>query len=372
MIIRKNQKDLTAAEWTQFVSAFQRVTRGFLQNTGKPTLDDFADEHAKAFGNKFMHLWGAHTHLVNGVVEHAGLYFLAWHRVFLHEFESRLRREQPDVTLPYWNAVQDALPDEIKRISANEGETVPIGTDDVTGWSFPDFSQTNFEDFQLNLELVYHNPIHVVLGGKVAGGHAPKDVAFWLHHAFVDRQWGHWYEKHNGTLPSTMSNPILGDKIVKGKRVQDVVHTTQIDSGYDNGIVSSTDRNGRTSGSVLLRKGQILTVKLPGGDFYAKIFVWSVAGSAATLVLKLYPQRLPGEKLIMIIPETMFYRVDTSRIRVPAGEGHLRFTVTPSQAGNMAYSVSPVNGVALAEFTEITDFTGNAGGGSTDFDMLSI
>ena len=74
----------------------------------------------------------------------------------------------------------------------------------------------------------------------------------------------------------------------------------------------------------------------------------------------------------MIIPETMFYRVDTSRIRVPAGEGHLRFTVTPGQAGSMAYSVSPVNGVALSEFTEITDFTGNAGGGSTDFDMLYI
>ena len=73
---------------------------------------------------KKIDAWLVHTHIKNGEIHHQGLLFLAWHRVFLNEFEKRLRREEPSVTIPYWNAFKDPFPEELKKISDNEGERV--------------------------------------------------------------------------------------------------------------------------------------------------------------------------------------------------------------------------------------------------------
>jgi len=105
MKVRKNQKNMTTIEWENFICAFRNLKEGFLKGVERPSLDDFADEHAIAFkdsGNGKLHEWKAHSH--DG---HVGTHFLAWHRVFLNEFENRLRREVPDVTIPYWNAFKD-------------------------------------------------------------------------------------------------------------------------------------------------------------------------------------------------------------------------------------------------------------------------
>lgn len=53
--IRKNQTYLTSAEWDHFICAYQDITPGFLKGMDKPSLDDFADEHA-AFKDK-NHGW---------------------------------------------------------------------------------------------------------------------------------------------------------------------------------------------------------------------------------------------------------------------------------------------------------------------------
>lgn len=95
------------------------MKEGLLKGAAKPTLDDFADEHAAAF--KKNHDWHVHTDPDNG---HQGTMFFAWHRVFLNECENRLRREVPSVTLPYGNVCKDPFPEAVKKISDNEGKSV--------------------------------------------------------------------------------------------------------------------------------------------------------------------------------------------------------------------------------------------------------
>lgn len=366
MKIRRNQKDLTQSEWDNFVEAFKAIKQGLFKGVDKPSLDDFADEHAKAFKDKFNHLWQVHTHFHNGEIEHKGIHFFAWHRQFLSEFESRLRREVSSVTIPYWNAFKDPFPEELKKITDNEGEDARLTTSNL-----PDFSLTNFEDFQENLELNYHNPVHGNLGQTVARRHSPRDASFWLHHAFVDRQWGHWFEKHNGTLPATMNQKILGDEIIKGKLVRDVLHTAPMGFVYGNGVFGCIDKKGSDTATLTLVKDMILAVKL-NDDYFAKIKVWALSKYTATLIIKSYPNCIPGEKTLNFISETMYYKLDTNTIRVSENEGHLKFDVTEKSDGSKTYKVKPVNGVKIAEFTGITDFTGNNGEGTTDFDMMYI
>ena len=124
MKIRKDQRLMTAVEWDNFVCAFRELKEGFLKGVAKPSLDDFADEHAAAFKDK-NHDWKVHSHFKDGQW-HRGPHFLAWHRVFLNAFENRLRREVPSVTIPYWNAFKDPFPEALKKISDNEGKRVPF------------------------------------------------------------------------------------------------------------------------------------------------------------------------------------------------------------------------------------------------------
>ena len=228
MNIRKASNTLTAAEWDNFVCAFKNIKEGLFKGVAKPTLDDFADEHAAAFKEK-NHSWYVHAHAIERM--HWGVMFFAWHRMFLNEFENRLRREVAGVTIPYWNALKEPFPEELKKISDNNGAEIPANK-----LSLPNFNETDFEIFQQDLETGYHNQVHAYLGGTVGRRHSPRDATFWLHHAFVDRKWGHWFEKHNGALPPTMESWLQGDEIVKNKKVKDVLHTPQLDYVYGNGI----------------------------------------------------------------------------------------------------------------------------------------
>ena len=121
MKVRKNEKQLSQSEWDNFIEAFRALREGILKGVDKPTMDDFADEHAKAF-RKANEDWSVHSHFEKGELHHQGVHFLAWHRVFLNAFENCLRREVPGVTIPYWNARLDPVPAELKRISDNECE----------------------------------------------------------------------------------------------------------------------------------------------------------------------------------------------------------------------------------------------------------
>jgi tyrosinase len=362
MKVRKSSRAMTAAKWENFICAFKNIKEGLFKGVAKPTLDDFADEHAAAFKEK-NHGWYVHSHGEDR--GHWGLMFLAWHRVFLNEFENRLRREVPGVSIPYWNAFKAPFPEELKKISDNEGKSVNLTTANL-----PNFSQTDFETFQNDLEVTYHNPVHAILGRTMGRAHSPRDAGFWLHHAFVDRQWGHWFQKPNGATPPSMESLIKGDEIVKGKKVKDVLHTSQLDYVYDNGVYSNIEREGSESSSILLEEGMILSVKLQD-DYHAKILVSQLTSVAAFLILQQFPYFKPSTKLGVFPPNTTYCDLILGKFEAPQDKAHVHIT-KKTVGSNVSYFIKPVNGVRLAKFTGITDFTANNGEGATDFEMLYI
>ena len=359
MKVRKAARTLTAAEWDDFVCAFKAVKQGLLKGVAKPSLDDFADEHAAAFKNKNHH-WYVHSH--EDGREHWGIMFLAWHRVFLNEFENRLRREVPGVTLPYWNAFKDGVPEELKKITDHEGDVIP-----ASELPLPNFANPDFEAFQNDLELGYHNAVHAILGRTLRRRHSPRDALFWLHHAFVDRQWGHWFQKHNGAVPPTMNKSIEGDEIVRGKKVEDVLHTVQLNYVYDNGVYGNLLRKGSDDFAANLEKGMIISADL-GDERYAKLQIYQVTDVAAFIVLQHMHHGIPGGKLGVFPPHTSYINLLSGKFDVPQSEAHVR--VYKSSGSDPKYTMEPINGTRLAQFTGITDFSANGGDGVTDYEML--
>ena len=360
MKVRKAARTLTSAEWENFICAFQNLKQGLFKGVAKPSLDDFADEHAAAFKEK-NHDWYVHSHGTSR--GHWGLMFLPWHRVFLNEFENRLRREVPGVTLPYWNAFKDPVPEELKKISDQEGERIP-----ASELSLPNFAQTDFETFQFDLEIGYHNDVHDILGRTMGRRHSPRDALFWLHHAFVDRQWGHWSQKHNGAVPPTLEQSIKGEEIVKGKKVKDVLHTTQLDYVYDNGVYGNLQRKGSDDFTVRLEKDMIINANL-GDDRHAKISIFATTDVAVFMTLQSFVQGIPAAKQGVCPTATSYVDLIRAKFDVPKTEAHIQIVKGVSNTG-ASYRIEPVNGTVLAQFTGITDFTADRGEGATDYEML--
>ena len=373
MKVRKDQRFMTAAEWDNFICAFRELKEGFLKGVDKPSLDNFPDEHAAAFKHKNEHDWKVHSEWDDKkkVWHHRGTHFLAWHRVFINEFENRLRREVSNVTIPYWNAFKDPFPEALKKISDNEGQRVEFPSNELSTL-LPDFDEKDFEDFQIDLEVGYHNHVHAELGRTMGRRHSPRDAGFWLHHAFVDKQWGHWFQKLNGATPPSMDEWLKGDEIVKGKRVRDVLHTPQLGYVYGDGIFNDIEKQGSSTFVSNLQEGMILCAKLMSGDdYYAKLSVLRLTSVAAFITMQQFPNCLPGAKVPIWPADTMYCDLRAGKVNVSKEQAHILIVKTPA-GSNAAYRIEAVNGTKLEEFTGITDFTANNGAGAVDEEMLYI
>lgn len=178
--------------------------------------------------------------------QHAGWYFLPWHRGYIAAFEAIVAQVvqelggPPDWALPYWNYFDDSNPD-ARRIPAAFSEAVlPDGSGNplamfaraptqalTTLMTGSDInldamlrtrftgnpganglggSPTGFTQFGPNgsagaLENNPHNFVHVMAGGL--GGYlsdpnyAALDPLFWLHHCNIDRLWSAWLTQSN-------------------------------------------------------------------------------------------------------------------------------------------------------------------------------
>jgi tyrosinase len=177
--------------------------------------------------------------------QHAGWYFLPWHRGYVAAFEAIVAQTIKDIggpvdwALPYWNYLNAGNPN-AKRIPAafteaqlpdgsgnplamfartptQELNTLLTGGSDINlnAMGRPRFtgspganglggSQTGFAHFGPNgsggaLEGNPHNFVHVMAGGL--GGYlsdpnyAALDPLFWLHHCNIDRMWAAWLTK---------------------------------------------------------------------------------------------------------------------------------------------------------------------------------
>ena len=170
--------------------------------------------------------------------QHFSWYFLPWHRMYLHYYETILRtfidaaQGPADWALPFWDYdparpetlglppafLQPQRPDggdnalyrNERALSILDGDPVPDGDVDLSGWpdlftsssifvpmfGGPKTGWSHFGDAVGHVEGVPHGTVHVDVGGP--GGlmsafeTAGQDAIFWLHHANIDRLWEVW------------------------------------------------------------------------------------------------------------------------------------------------------------------------------------
>ena len=202
MGIRKNQKDLTNAEWNALIAAIDAMHGS---GAAAPAYRRFVSLHVDAMNMAHMD-WNVHTMNMGGTFMR-GTNFLTWHRRFLKLFEERVQAVDPAVTIPYWNSIAD--------------RSIPAALDDpalLASWSVTrdwDASQLaasadldavkmfpgTFTGFQALIEGVVHGGTHNAVGGDMAGAASPTDPLFWLHHAFIDKTWADWQATPNGKNP---------------------------------------------------------------------------------------------------------------------------------------------------------------------------
>lgn len=218
MGVRKNQKNLTQAEWTALINAIKAMHG---TAAAPPAYRQFVKLHVKAMSMAGMS-WHVHTMRMNDGTVSLGLNFLPWHRHFTHLFEKRLQQVDPSVTVPYWNSVADrAIPaalDDPALLSALsvERDWDPTQLADPSDLAAVRVFSGTFRGFQASLEGTVHAGTHNAVGGDMAGAASPTDPLFWLHHAFIDKTWAEWQASPHGKNPPNMTEVMKPAQMAPG------------------------------------------------------------------------------------------------------------------------------------------------------------
>ncbi|MGH4034072.1 tyrosinase MelC2 [Actinomycetota bacterium Odt1-20B] len=230
MSLRKNQAALTADEKRRFVEALLELKRRGRYDAYVTTHNAFIMSDTD-FGDR---------------VGHRSPSFLPWHRRFLIQFEQDLQAIDASVTLPYWDWTADRTPAAslwapdflggtgrardgqvmdgpfsaagkgwpvnvsvdgrryLRRALGAQGTQLPtraevdrvlsLSTYDTAPWNSASQGFRNHLEGWRGANL--HNRVHVWVGGQMATGVSPNDPVFWLHHAFVDKLWAQWQQRH--------------------------------------------------------------------------------------------------------------------------------------------------------------------------------
>ncbi len=194
--IRKNQKDLTPAEWTKFKNAINQMHG---TQAPAPAYRAFVKVHVQAMTTQVGMTWQVHTMSGMGMI---GYNFLAWHRRLLLQFEHQLQLFDPTVFIPYWDSsIDQAIPTALTGSALLNSWSVTRGTFDPTQLPPPVAFTTvqtiqSYRGFQSQLEAL-HGGLHNAVGGDMGGAGSPADPLFFLHHAFIDKQWAQWETQSN-------------------------------------------------------------------------------------------------------------------------------------------------------------------------------
>lgn len=173
--------------------------------------------------------------------QHGSWYFLSWHRMYLHHFESIVAAEVKkiaptvDWALPYWNYSDDSDPNARLLPPAFRSEKKADGTDNAlfvadrnpgvndgdqfaddadvalagplrepdfvslafgSGFGGPETSFMHGGQVIGAVEWVPHGTMHVAVGGFMSAfSTAALDPIFWLHHCNIDRLWQVWLDR---------------------------------------------------------------------------------------------------------------------------------------------------------------------------------
>lgn len=209
---RKNQSQIDPEEREQFLRAFKYII-------ANGQFVDLVSIHSDAATYRI------HTEWIDTDTNQR---FLPWHRIYLHELETRLNTtpEGNNIRIPYWDWTVDRdIPDWLKgfRPTIENVAVFPLpdrpppphvpviqtihverqpGTNinPRTGRPFElptevqvtdILSSQTFRHFTANLEN-YHGLPHVWVGGTMETYVSPADPLFWLHHSNIDRIWNLW------------------------------------------------------------------------------------------------------------------------------------------------------------------------------------
>ncbi|MFH9013947.1 tyrosinase family protein [Streptomyces sp. NPDC017943] len=236
---RKDVSTLTGSEKRRFVNALLEVKR-------RGEYDEFVRTHIEYYASDGED--GLRT-------AHMAPSFLPWHRQFLLELETALRRVDASVSVPYWDwtrnrsatstpwtddllggtgrrsdrrvttgpfayaqgnwTIKEGVTDEefLTRDLGRARDPIQLPTKseleqalkdpvyDVSPWD-----STVRKGFRNKLEgwgsgrgsasWLNHNRVHRWVGGAMVGGASVNDPVFWLHHAFVDLVWSRWQQRH--------------------------------------------------------------------------------------------------------------------------------------------------------------------------------
>jgi len=210
------------------------------------------------------------------ICEHGNSLFLPWHRGYLYHFELALQEVDPDVTLPWWDWMNEpGIPAAYDEAEVNGQQNVlasapiepqterqpgwptethrdPGGHDDPEtpapvppplgsfyGWLM---ESTTYEQFWDRCRRL-HNNIHGWVGGRTGQmmdqNWAAFDPIFWAHHSMVDRLWRIWQASPQGEAPgpALLDVPMTFAK-APSLRVSDVLDVLQL--GYEYAAQSST------------------------------------------------------------------------------------------------------------------------------------
>ena len=196
--VRKNQRDLTAAEWARFIHAIESLAAPGIPS---PTWHEFVEIHRLAMDTAAGMMWGAH----------GNLNFLTWHREYLAKMEAALMAVNPLVTIPYWDWVNDrAIPSPLANASDIAAWGITRGTFNAGGLPTAPvingaLASTGYASFRIAIEGP-HGWVHNAVGGTMGTSSSPADPLFWLHHAFIDRLYADWETAHpspSGDPPNT-------------------------------------------------------------------------------------------------------------------------------------------------------------------------
>ncbi|HSK70466.1 MAG TPA: tyrosinase family protein [Pyrinomonadaceae bacterium] len=215
-IVRKNFKNLTAAELTAF-------KKGIAVMKSRPAKDPTSWTYQAAIhgttATPVQTAWNT--------CQHNTTFFLSWHRMYLCFFERILRKAagMPGLGLPYWN-YSDAADPNARFLPAafrtpadssnslytpNRNASFNAGTGQLSASAVSLASAlpgpTGFYPFSSTVNGTPHGAVHVSIGGWMGSvPTAAQDPIFWLHHCNIDRLWNRWLAGGGGR-----SNPPITD-----------------------------------------------------------------------------------------------------------------------------------------------------------------
>jgi len=140
------------------------------------------------------------------------LAFFPWHRMFVFNFESIIRKVSgvPTLTLPYWNysnATTRAMPAAFRQPNSplfrssrnsgpNAGAQIPAAQVALTALGEATYGPNGAASgFDQAIDFGIHGNVHVWVGNSQGMGSIPWsafDPIFWMHHCNIDRLWASW------------------------------------------------------------------------------------------------------------------------------------------------------------------------------------